>query len=110
MAALAVDTSVAVALLVTTHPDHDAVMRWGHGKELALSGPALAETYSVLTRLPGDMRAEPAEAARGIRASFATPLLPKAATARSLPDKLGRVGYCRRRGLRRSGGACRRGP
>jgi hypothetical protein len=30
------------------------VVRWWNGRDLALCGHAVAETYSVLTRLPGD--------------------------------------------------------
>ncbi len=37
---------------------------WWRGREIALSGHALAETYSVLTRLPGDLRLSPVDAAR----------------------------------------------
>jgi hypothetical protein len=50
---VAVDASVAVPLLVRSHQHHADVVQWWDGQELALSGPALAETYSVLTRLPG---------------------------------------------------------
>lgn len=53
---VAVDTSVAVPLLVRSHHDHGAVARWWSGQEITLSGHALAETYSVLTRLPGDRK------------------------------------------------------
>lgn len=52
----AVDTSVAVPLLVASHRDHAAVERWATQQSLVLSGHALWETYSVLTRLPGDAR------------------------------------------------------
>jgi len=45
-----------VPLLVQTHRDHDRVVRWWDGRPGALAGHALAETYSVLTRLPGDLR------------------------------------------------------
>jgi len=61
--ALAIDTSVAIPLLVQTHQAHADVVRWWGGRDLALSGHALAETYSVLTRLPGDLRLTPADAA-----------------------------------------------
>lgn len=50
---LAVDTSVAIPLLVQTHAAHEAVVRWWDGRQVALSGHAFAETYSLLTRLPG---------------------------------------------------------
>ena len=65
---IAVDTSVAVPLVVRSHHDHTAVVRWWNGQEVALSGHALAETYSVLTRLPGDARLAPADAARLLNA------------------------------------------
>ena len=64
MTPLALDTSVAVPLLVRTHEQHVAVTRWWNGRPVALSGHALAETYSVLTRLPADLRLAPADAAR----------------------------------------------
>jgi predicted nucleic acid-binding protein len=87
-----VDTSVAVALLVRSHQHHRAVTTWWAGRELALSGHALAETYSVLTRLPGDLRLAPADAARLIKARFAAPLLLSAATAQDVPAVLGGLG------------------
>lgn len=70
---LAVDTSVAIPLLVQTHSAHGSVVRWWDRREIALSGHALAETYSVLTRLPGDLRMAPADAARLLRERFAAP-------------------------------------
>jgi toxin FitB len=89
---VAVDTSVAVPLLVRSHRDHAAVARWWDGQQVALSGHALAETYSVLTRLPGDARLAPADAARLLTERFAPPLLLSAARARKLPDTLSRLG------------------
>ena len=97
MSALGLDTSVAVALLVQTHRDHAAVVRWCEGREVALCGHALAETYSVLTRLPGDLRLAPVDAARLIDARFVAPLVLGADTARRLPAVLS--------GLEISGGA-----
>lgn len=75
-----------------THEAHDDVVRWWNGRELALSGHALAETYSVLTRLPGDLRLEPADAARLLRARFARPLVLGATAAGRIPDVLSRMG------------------
>lgn len=92
MTALALDTSVAVPLLVQTHRAHDSVVRWWAGRELALSGHAVAETYSVLTRLPGDLRVAPADAARLLRARFAAHLHLKPRTARRLPEILAEFG------------------
>jgi toxin FitB len=92
VSALGVDTSVAVPLLVRTHAAHAAVVRWWDGREVALSGHALAETYSVLTRLPGDLRLAPADAARLIADRFAEPLMLRPEAFRRLPDELSRLG------------------
>ena len=89
---VAVDTSVAVPLVVRSHRDHAAVVRWWNGQDVALSGHALAETYSVLTRLPGDARLAPADAARLLNARFPAPLLLSSAQDRKLPDTLSRLG------------------
>lgn len=92
MTALGLDTSVAVPLLVQTHQAHDAVVRWWDGRAVALSGHALAETYSVLTRLPGDVRLAPSDAARLIAERFDEPLVLGPEAARRLPDTLSRLG------------------
>lgn len=89
---VAVDTSVAVPLILRSHPDHTAVVRWCEGREIAVSGHALIETYAVLTRLPADARLAPADAARLLNAGFAPPLLLGKAQARSLPETLSRLG------------------
>ncbi len=59
---------------------------------MALSGHALAETYSVLTRLPGDLRLEPSDAARLLRERFAAPLVLGAASSARVPETLSRLG------------------
>jgi toxin FitB len=89
---VAVDTSVAVPLLVRSHRDHASVVRWWGGQEVALSGHALAETYSVLTRLPGDARLAPDDADRLLSARFASPFVLSRPLARKLPDTLSRLG------------------
>jgi len=89
---VAIDTSVAVPLLVRSHHDHAAVVRWWGGQEVALSGHALAETYSVLTRLPGDSRLAPADAARLLDARFSSALAMSSSRTRKLPDTLSRLG------------------
>ncbi len=89
---VAVDTSVAVPLLVRSHHDHAAVVRWWGRQEITLSGHALVETYSVLTRLPGDARLAPADAARLLRARFPAPLVLSSSRARKLPGTLSRLG------------------
>ena len=66
---------MAIPLLVATHGEHDRVVEWWDGREVALAGHAAVETYSVLTRLPGDLRLEPQDAARLLAERFAPPLL-----------------------------------
>lgn len=92
MTVLALDTSVAVPLLVQTHQHHAAIVSWWAGRDVALSGHALAETYSVLTRLPGDVRLAPPDAARLLKERFVAPLLLGQATAARIPETLGRLG------------------
>ena len=65
--------------------------RWWDGQELALSGHALAETYSVLTRLPGDARLAADDAARLLDARF-TPLVLSDGAARKVHATLSRIG------------------
>jgi len=77
---------------VKTHVAHGEVVRWWNGREVALSGPALAETYSVLTRLPGDLRLEPADAALLLRARFAKPFVLGAKMSGRIPDALSQLG------------------
>lgn len=67
---LLVDTSVAIPLLVASHEAHDAVASWAAKRELGLGGHAIVETYSVLTRLPGDARVTPQDAIRLIDENF----------------------------------------
>ena len=88
----AVDTSVAVPLLVTSHQQHTAVASWARGRTLGLSGHALAETYSVLTRLPGDARVHPADAAALIDDNFAESFPLGARVARTAHRELARRG------------------
>jgi toxin FitB len=90
--ALTIDTSVAIPLLVQTHQAHADVVRWWGGRDLALSGHALAETYSVLTRLPGDLRLTPADAARLLHERFAAPFVLGARSSSRLPTLLSRLG------------------
>lgn len=54
------DTSVAVALLVSDHEAHDATVEATHGMRLGLAGHAWFETYSVITRMPPGARRSPA--------------------------------------------------
>ena len=92
MSAIALDTSVAVPLIVSTHTHHADVVAWWSGQELALSGHALAETYAVLTRLPGGARLAPADAARLLVTRFAKPFLLGRRTSARLPGVLAGLG------------------
>ncbi|MDO5502033.1 MAG: type II toxin-antitoxin system VapC family toxin [Actinomycetia bacterium] len=67
---IAVDTSVAIPLLVSSHESHAIVLEWAAGQTLALSGHALVETYSVLTRLPGSARVAGQDAVQLIDSNF----------------------------------------
>lgn len=79
-------------LLVTSHPQHVAVSQWARGRRLGLSGHALAETYSVLTRLPGDARVDPADAVTLIDENFPEPLQLGADAARGAHREFARRG------------------
>ena len=89
---VAVDTSVAIPLLVRSHQQHADVVRWWGGQELTLSGHALPETYSVLTRLPGDARLSADDAARLLDARFTTPLTLSGPAAREVHVTLSGLG------------------
>jgi predicted nucleic acid-binding protein len=68
---LAIDTSLAVPLLSQGLGLHAAASDWARGKTLFLSGHAAPETYSVLTRLPGELLVSAQDAVRLIDQSFA---------------------------------------
>jgi predicted nucleic acid-binding protein len=84
---LLVDTSVAVALTVTGHADHDATWEAVGDLRLGLAGHAAYEAYSVLTRLPAPARRTPATVARLLAANFPhTRFLDEDAAAALLAD------------------------
>lgn len=89
---IALDTSVAVPLLVRSHRAHPDVVRWWQGRALALSGHSFAETYAVLTRLPGDARLAAADAASLLAERFAAPLLLTPEVQAGLPRVLAELG------------------
>jgi predicted nucleic acid-binding protein len=86
------DTSVAIPLLVQTHTAHDEVVRWWNGRDVGLCGHALVETYSVLTRLPGDIRLDPVDAARLLEERFSPPIVLSIDATRSLHATLAGFG------------------
>lgn len=85
---LALDTSAAVPLLLRRHPAHDAVRTAVADAEICLTAHSQAETYSVLTRLPGDSRVAPLDAVTLVSTGFKRPLHLDLATASDLPSIL----------------------
>lgn len=85
---LALDTSAAVPLLMSSHVAHRAARRQLRGQDLVLTQHSLAETYSVLTRLPGDARVAPVDAVRLIDANFGPPALLPVEIAGAVPSLL----------------------
>ena len=70
VAELLVDTSVAVALVVTDHEHHAQTSRVVGSRRLGLAGHAAFETFSVLTRLPPPARRTPGAVARLLAGNF----------------------------------------
>ena len=64
------DSSAAVALLVTDHTSHRATFDSLDGAVLGLAGHAFFEAYSVMTRLPPPARRSPADVALLLRHNF----------------------------------------
>lgn len=87
---IALDTSVAIPLLVNRHHAHRAVRRWltDRATTPTLCGHAIAETYSVLTRLPGDLAVSPGVAVRVLASWFPDPLPLSARMWSQLPADL----------------------
>ncbi len=93
MSRIGVDSSVAIPLLMRSHPNHTVAASWAvEQEELCLSGYAQVETYSVLTRLAGDARVAPEEAARLLDAGFGPPFVLHPQTTVELPARLARIG------------------
>lgn len=82
---VALDTSTAVALLMSSHTAHRTVRRRLRDDDLVLTQHSLAETYSVLTRLPADARVSPADAVHLIDSNFGPPALVPPASAADVP-------------------------
>ncbi len=86
---VALDTSCAVPLLMATHPSHGSVRVALGARRPVLTAHSLAETYSVLTRLSGDARVDPKDAARLIDREFGETAPVDDAVTRSLATTLG---------------------
>jgi toxin FitB len=89
---IAVDTSVAVPYLLGSHVAHHVARQHLAGRQPALTGHSLAETYSVLTRLPGDARLAPSDAVKLIDANFDAPAVLAPDVAASVPRLLAPLG------------------
>lgn len=69
-AEILLDTSAAIPLILAGDPAHGAIRAATEGLTRGLAGHALFETYSVLTRLPGDHRLSAEAAHRAIGRAF----------------------------------------
>ena len=78
------DTSVAVALCVGDHVQHEEAVERLTGRVLGLAGHATFETFSVLTRLPSPVRRPPAVVARLMAQNFVESRFLSAGAARKL--------------------------
>lgn len=68
--AVLVDTSAAVALVLTDHEGHEATFEALRGARLGLAGHAAFETFSVLSRLPAPARRSPITVSRVLTQNF----------------------------------------
>lgn len=82
------DTSVAVPLIQAAHAAHQRVRTLVGNRRVDLPVHAAAETYSVLTRLPGDARLRPADARDLLAARFPRRAALDEATQQSFIDEL----------------------
>jgi predicted nucleic acid-binding protein len=87
-----VDTSVALALVITDHDHHERTRRTLHGRKLGLAGHAAFEAFSVLTRLPPPARKTPAAVSRLLANAFPESKFLGAGAAASLLAGLEAVG------------------
>lgn len=67
---LLLDTSAAIPLVVDSHDAHSTIFSATQGRRLGLPGHAWFEAYSVLTRLPADLRRSPADVLAVLTRSF----------------------------------------
>ena len=91
-AAVLVDTSVAVALVVADHDHHEDTFQALRGRTLGLAGHAAFETFSVLTRLPPPARRTPATVAKLLANTFPETRFLGSRAAASLLTMLGSAG------------------
>lgn len=88
----ALDTSVVVPLLARWHEAH-ALVTAAVRRDDRVAGHVLLESYSVLTRLPPPLRADPSDVATALAARFPeTPLSASPEALRQLPSRLAELG------------------
>jgi len=85
------DTSAAVALLVSDHEAHARTMAATRGMRLGLAGNAWYETYSVLTRMPVGIRRGPADVRQLLSHDFPGAWFLDAAATNALTAELVRL-------------------
>jgi toxin FitB len=85
-----VDTSVAIPLVLTSHSAHTRCNEVVGQRTVQLAAHALLETYSVLTRLPGDARIAPNDAAILLEERFGKVAVLSAKSCRALVPMLAR--------------------
>jgi predicted nucleic acid-binding protein len=91
-AALLIDTSVAVALVVADHEHHGPAVEAVGARVAGLAGHTAFETFSVLTRLPRPLRLTPAAAAELLARDFPASRFLGADAARRLLRQLSPLG------------------
>jgi predicted nucleic acid-binding protein len=89
---LLLDTSAAIALVVEDHEAHAATLAAVRGHRLGLAGHAWFETYSVLTRLPGELRRSPADVAVLLAHNFPATVFLEPEAAAALGPEIARFG------------------
>ena len=82
------DTSAAVAFVVSDHEGHEATFAALGARRLGLAGHAAFETFSVLTRLPPPARRTPAAVTRLLAENFSESRYLSAAGAAALLGRL----------------------
>ena len=75
-----------------SHAAHLVMRRHVAGRTVRLTTHSLAETYSVLTRLPGDARVKPTDAAAALAANFEDSIAPSVEVSGNLPAVLAPLG------------------
>lgn len=68
------DTSIVIPAVLTSHEAHPTVNAYLGRRDVRLPWHASLESYSVLTRLPGDARLAPVDAAHLLATRFGRPV------------------------------------